>query len=155
MRETVSSIDWRSWYKALFILGLLLLFFHIQSAFAASSGNCAGNTGGNGNSGNPTLGTLADNLDSTFGSLAQLLTAASYILGFGFTLASIFKFKAHKDSPQQIPIGAPIALLFIGIAMVFLPSVLTTTGTTLFGTSGQTGGISGVCTFGNFTTPSS
>ena len=30
---------------------------------------------------------------------AQLLTSGSYIAGFGFAIASILKFKAHKDNP--------------------------------------------------------
>jgi hypothetical protein len=33
----------------------------------------------------------------------------------------------------QIPIGTPIALLFIGAALIFLPSLLKVAGETLFG----------------------
>ena len=68
-----------------------------------------------------------------------------------FVLGAIFKFKAHKDNPNQESIGKPIALLFIGAAMIFLPSVFSTTGVTLFGqqASSQTavGGIEGVTSF--------
>ena len=35
--------------------------------------------------------------------LAQLITAISYIGGFGFGVAAITKFKAHKDNPTQVP----------------------------------------------------
>ncbi len=46
------------------------------------------------------------------------------------------KFKQHKDNPTQIPIGTPIALIFIGAALLFLPSILSVTGNTMFGTGG-------------------
>jgi hypothetical protein len=38
----------------------------------------------------------------------------------------------------EIPIGTPIALLFIAAALIFIPSVLHIAGGTLFGTAGQT-----------------
>lgn len=90
------------------------------------------------------IGSLANNVKGNFGALAELITAGSYIAGFGFILASIFKFKSHKDNPTQIPIGTPIALLFIGAAMVFLPSLISSAGSSVFGANGTSGGISGV-----------
>jgi Holliday junction resolvasome RuvABC DNA-binding subunit len=33
--------------------------------------------------------------------LAQSITAISYMAGFGFLIAAIFKFKQHKDNPTQ------------------------------------------------------
>lgn len=89
------------------------------------------------------IGTIADNVRSNFSSLAKLITAASYIAGFGFAFASILKFKAHKDNPTQIPVGTPIALLFIAAALIFLPSVFSVSGKTVFGGSGQPGSVSG------------
>lgn len=89
------------------------------------------------------IGTIADNVRSNFSSLAKLITAASYIAGFGFAFASILKFKAHKDNPTQIPVGTPIALLFIAAALIFLPSVFSVSGKTVFGGSGHAGSVSG------------
>ena len=83
-------------------------------------------------------------LTKTFGNLAKLITAGSYIAGLGFAMAAILKFKAHKDNPTQIPVGTPIALLFIAVALLFLPSLLKMAGSTLFGASPIAGGISGV-----------
>lgn len=91
------------------------------------------------------IGSLAQNVTQNFGALAKLVTAGSYIAGFGFILASIFKFKSHKDNPTQIPVGTPIALLFIGAAMVFLPSLISSAGSTVFGANASNpGGVSGV-----------
>ena len=92
------------------------------------------------------LGTVADNVTSTFDSMAQLITAASYIAGLGFAVGSILKFKAHKDNPQQITVGVPIALMFVAAALIFLPSMFDVAGNTLFGSAGGTSaGVTG-CT---------
>jgi hypothetical protein len=37
--------------------------------------------------------------------LAQLITALGYVAGFPFLVASIVKFKEHKNNPVQHPIG--------------------------------------------------
>jgi len=121
------------WSFALLSLGLS---FYSMDAFAATGGSSTGIAG------------IADNIASTFASLAKLITAVSYVAGMGFAMAAILKFKAHKDAPTQIPIGTPIALLFVAAALLFLPSLFTIAGQTVFGTSGTTGGISGVTSFG-------
>lgn len=90
------------------------------------------------------LGEIAKSVTGTFGAVAKLITAAAYIGGLGFAVGAILKFKQHKDNPTQIPIGTPIALLFVAAALVFLPTILGVTGTTLFGTGAQVGGVSGV-----------
>jgi intracellular multiplication protein IcmD len=96
----------------------------------------AATLGGNGSG----LGEVATNITNTFGPIAQLITAGAYIAGFGFAVAAILKFKAHKDNPQQVPVGTPIALLFIAVALIFLPSLFKVGGDTLFGTTGGTAG---------------
>lgn len=45
------------------------------------------------------------------------------------------KFKQHKDNPTQITIGTPIALTFVAASLLFLPSILSVTGGTMFGKS--------------------
>jgi outer membrane autotransporter protein len=60
----------------------------------------------------------------------------------GLDIGVVLKFKAHKDNPQQIPIGTPIALVFIAAGLLFLPVVLNLTGNTLFGDH-DTGGALG------------
>jgi intracellular multiplication protein IcmD len=91
------------------------------------------------------LGSIAKNITSNFGSLTELITACSYIAGLGFAIGAIMKFKMHKDNPTQVPIGTPISLIFIAAALLFLPSILSVTSYTIFGTSGGTvAGPSGV-----------
>ncbi len=91
-----------------------------------------------------TIGGMASNITGSFTSLTKLVTAGSYLAGLGFSIGAIMKFKQHKDNPTQIPIGTPIALVFIAAALLFLPSILGMTGSTMFGddkysTAGPTG----------------
>jgi len=74
-----------------------------------------------------TMGTMASSVTGSFNDLAQLVTGASYVAGTAFAAASILKFKQHKDNPTQIPIGTPIALEAVGAALLFLPTVISTT----------------------------
>lgn len=132
--KTLCRQSLRIFMFLLLISGLAL--FGSELAMAAAGGTGSATSG---------VGSIAQRITGNLGPFANLITAGAYIAGFGFVLASIFKFKSHKDNPTQIPIGTPIALLFIGVAMVFLPSVIGTTGKTLF-KSGSTGGVSGVST---------
>lgn len=123
------------WTKAVFILLMMT-----AGVFFAGSAYAQG--------GDLDLGTVADNVTSTFVGVAKLITAASYVAGLGFAVGSILKFKAHKDNPQQITVGVPIALMFVAAALIFLPSMFDVAGGTLFGSSGGTSaGISGITSF--------
>ena len=115
-----------------FLFQLSFFCLSLFSIDATATGGAKSPTG--------SVGALADNITDSFSSLTQLITATAYIGGVGFFIASIFKFKQHKDSPQQTSIGVPIALLFIAAALLFLPSVVETTGTTVFGASPTTAG---------------
>nr|WP_237761376.1 type IV secretion protein IcmD [Legionella cherrii] len=92
-----------------------------------------------------SLGQMASNITGSFANLAKLITAGAYLAGLGFSIGAIMKFKQHKDNPTQIPIGTPIALVFISAALLFLPSILGVTETTMFGSSGgETAGPNGI-----------
>lgn len=82
------------------------------------------------------IGDVASSIYGSFKQLTQLITAGSYLAGLGFSVGAIMKFKQHKDNPTQIPIGTPVALVFIAAALLFLPTILGVTGATMFGGSG-------------------
>lgn len=89
------------------------------------------------------IGGVAAKVTTNLNNVAKLITAGSYVAGMAFTVGAIVKFKAHKDNPTQVPIGAPIALLFVGAALLFLPSVMKTAGDTLgFKSQAGIGGVS-------------
>ena len=90
-----------------------------------------------------TLGGMATSITSSFTEVSKLITAGSYIAGLGFAVGAIVKFKAHKDNAAQVPIGQPIALVFIAAALLFMPDILSVTGQTMFGKQGTTAGPTG------------
>ncbi|KTD35160.1 hypothetical protein [Legionella israelensis] len=90
------------------------------------------------------LGDMASFIRGSFVALARLLTAVSYIAGLAFIIAAIAKFKQHKDNPTQIPIGTPLALSVIALALVFFPTILGIVGETVFGEHASTAGPKGV-----------
>jgi len=93
-----------------------------------------------------TVGDMASSIISSFTSLTKLITAGSYLAGLGFSIGAIMKFKQHKDNPTQVPIGTPIALVFIAAALLFLPSILSVAGQTMFGSAGTVAGPTGTIT---------
>lgn len=86
-----------------------------------------------------TLGTIASNVTKTFYQIGNLITAGSYVAGLAFSVGAIMKFKQHKDNPTQIPIGTPISLVLIASALLFMPTLLKTMGSTMFGTATTAG----------------
>ena len=91
-----------------------------------------------------TVGNMASEITGSFVNLTKLITAGSYLAGLAFAIGAIMKFKQHKDNPTQIPIGTPIALVFIAAALLFLPTILGIAGSTMFGsTGGSTAGPTG------------
>lgn len=94
------------------------------------------------------VGSVATTITGNLAAIAKLITAGSYVAGMAFAVGAIVKFKAHKDNPTQIPIGTPIALLFVGAALIFIPTVFKVSGGTMFGSSGTVAGVSGVTSFG-------
>ena len=91
------------------------------------------------------ISVVATTLTSTFGALAKLVTATSYVVGMGFGVSSMLKFKAHKDNPQGTPLGVPMMLLFVAAGLIFLPSIFTMAGGSL-GVSAAAG-VGGVSSF--------
>ncbi len=90
-----------------------------------------------------SLGDMASLITGSFTNISKLVTAGSYVAGLGFAISAIMKFKQHKDQPSQIPIGTPIGLTFIAAALLFLPSILGITGTTMFSGGGEVAGPTG------------
>ena len=90
-----------------------------------------------------TLGDIAKRFTESMEPFGVLMISISYVAGIAFTIASVFKFKQHKDNPTQIPLGTPLALLVIGIVLVFLPSLFGPAGESIFGGDATVGGFKG------------
>lgn len=117
-------------------LSLLLYFGALFALFLISGVVFAGAGGGTSGSGQD-LGKVAGNITTTMNSVAQLITAVSYVAGVGFALMGMLKLKAHKDQPAQVPLSQPLVLLAIAAGLVFLPSLIASTGATVWGSSAE------------------
>jgi intracellular multiplication protein IcmD len=117
------SVDANKLAKVAGSILVVAMTFFVVDAFAQA----AGGTGGT------TIGTIATNITGSFTALGKLILAIAFVGGLGFVMAAIFKFKQHKDNPTQIPLGTPIAMLAIGIVLMFLPGIIAPAGATLFG----------------------
>ena len=82
-----------------------------------------------------TIGLMARTLRGNLDRIGSLMIAVSYVAGIGFGITSIFKFKQHKDNPQQVPIGTPFAMMAISVLLIFLPAIYAPAGTSIFGDS--------------------
>jgi intracellular multiplication protein IcmD len=116
----------------LWTLASLTLFLIGSEAWAAVSG----------------IGEIATNITGNLKAVAKLVTAGSYVGGMAFAVGAVAKFKQHKDNPTQIPLSTPIVLLFVGIALIFIPAIFQAGGGTLFKGSGMVAGVSGGTSFG-------
>lgn len=115
-------------FKKIILWAIAVSLFCVGCAFAADD----------------NIGNLADHVTDSFTSLGKLMAATSYLAGFGFAIAGVFKFKQHKDNPTQIPMGTPIALLVVGIVLIFLPGIIRPAGVTIFNADVNTvGGFKG------------
>ncbi len=113
----------KSFLKILtFIVGLSVLLFQ-EFAMAAKD-----------------LSSIASGLTSQIQSIASLLIIVSYVAGVGFALAGIIQFKAHKDNPTQVALSKPIVYLIVGACLLFLPTVISSSGQTIFGGSQESAG---------------
>jgi len=90
-----------------------------------------------------SLGTAASTITKSLDPVSKLITGACYVGGLAFMVGAILQFKQHKDNPTQVTIGKPIALLLVGAALLFMPSIMGMAGVTLFGDGGTTAGPGG------------
>ncbi len=107
-----------STYFSAAALGLML--FSTELALAADGAGSGG------------VGAIAKNVTTNLASIANLIGAAAYVSGIAFALMGLMKFKAHKDNAQQVPLSQPIVLIMIAAGLIFLPSMITAAGGTLF-----------------------
>ena len=108
------------------ILGLSILSLLVASSYGADD-----------------LAGIANTLTGQFESFGKLITGVAYLAGFGMVVSAIFKFKQHKDNPQQVPMGTPITILLVGVSLIFMPSIIKPVGSSIFGESQTMGGFTG------------
>ena len=109
--------------KSLSILAMVVMMIATTVSFAQDDSSTASNPDG-------SFGAMASTVTGQMSAFATLLVAIAYVAGIAFVIVALFKFKQHKDNPTQVPIGTPAMLLFIGIFLIYLPSLIQGGGST-------------------------
>jgi uncharacterized membrane-anchored protein len=71
-----------------------------------------------------TIGTIANNLNTSLSGVVNLVQGVAYTAGFVLGITALFQFKAHKDNPQQTPLSKPIVSIFLSALMLYLPTFI-------------------------------
>ena len=82
-------------------------------------------------------------------NLGKAVSAMSYAGGMGAGAATMFKFKANRESPQQHPIGHALGWAVVCAGLMFLPQTLKNAGDTFYGAGSTQNQVSGTTTIGN------
>ena len=86
---------------------------------------------------NTNLVDLSKSLTEQISTIAMLLSVTAYVTGVGFALAGILQFKTHKENPQQVPLSKPVVSVIVAACLLFLPNILSVSGTSLFGSEAK------------------
>lgn len=92
-----------------------------------------------------SLGCIAVRMTGGATSVVDMLLGLSFVSGWGFIIAAIFKFKQVRENPTQVPVSTPFAFLLTAMLLIFIPGLMTTGAVTIFGNmfSGQAMSLTG------------
>lgn len=84
---------------------------------------------------NLDLISMLNHLSQSLLSVQALIAGMGYVLGLVFILSALSKLKTIMDSSQasQISMNIPIAYFLSGMALLYMPSMIETLSSTLFG----------------------
>lgn len=94
---------------------------------------------------NSNFGGVADTVTGQFSNFGALLGGAASLLGLGFCLLSVAKFKGYSANPQDPnnKLTTAVGLLAAGVALIALPAFMGVGVNSLFGEGASTGDLSG------------
>jgi intracellular multiplication protein IcmD len=68
-----------------------------------------------------SLGTVSENVMIPMTGLAKIVHTISYVSGACFLVGALLQYKQHRDNPQQVRIGTPIAWALLGTTLIAIP----------------------------------
>ena len=77
-----------------------------------------------GHGGGETFGTVATNLTGATDVFSGVFSAMFYVIGIAMVVASIMRYRDHRQNPVQMPIGRVIFLLIAGLIVGFFPFIV-------------------------------
>lgn len=81
----------------------------------------------------PDITQASENVNSILIVVTQLFVLGIFILGVGFILISIHKYKQHRKSPMFMPLPTVLAMFFGGFFMIMVGVLYFYTGERVFG----------------------
>ena len=91
-----------------------------------------------------TISAIGTNVNHAVKNVSNIIEDIAIVSGIGFVFASFFKFHAHKQNPQQVPLSQGITLLLIGAGLTIFPHMLNTATKGVFGTNAGGGSLTGL-----------
>lgn len=70
-----------------------------------------------------SIGSASANVMEPLSIFTNGLYNICYILGVGFILGSIIRFREYRQNPSQTPISRPIAILCFGLIFIAVPII--------------------------------
>ena len=82
------------------------------------------------------IGDMASGLQSQAGDIADLIGAAAFLLGICIAMIGLLKFRQHSQNPNDpsARLSTAFTLVFVGAALVAVPTTLGVGIGSLFGT---------------------
>lgn len=91
------------------------------------------------------IGDMASSLQSQAGDIADLIGAAAFLLGICIAIVGLLKFRQHSQNPNDpsARLSTAFTLVFVGAALVAVPTTLGVGIGSLFGTGATNVSIDG------------
>ena len=80
-----------------------------------------------------TFGDVADRVSGQLGSFGRLALGAMFLAGIGVAAGAAFKFKAHSENAQQVPLKVPLFWTIVAAILIAIPTFLAVGQSSLFG----------------------
>lgn len=82
------------------------------------------------------IGDMASGLQTQAGNIGDLIGAAAFLLGIALGIIGLLKFRQHAQNPNDpsARLSAAFTLVFVGAALVAIPTTLGVGVNSLFGT---------------------
>ena len=78
-------------------------------------------------------GDAAEHVTTQIGAMGKLALAAMFLAGMGVAAGAAFKFKAHSENAQQVPLKIPLFWAIVAAILIAIPTFLAVGQASLFG----------------------
>ena len=118
----MAEVDTQRWFKWIVVAVILFGLVGCKEVSATAADN---------------IGQILLNIQKTLPFVWKMLIALSYVMGITFTLIGLFRLKKYGQQTVMMMaaanIGEPMIFLFVGISLVYMPSLFKSMTQTFWG----------------------